>query len=366
MSDRIVNIGIIGCGGIANGKHLPALKKLPNVRMVAFCDIIPERAEKAAKEYGVPEAKVFTDYKELLKLQEIEVVHVLTPNRSHSFITVDALEAGKHVMCEKPMAINAAEAKKMVDAAKRTGKKLTIGYQNRFRPDSLYVKGECEAGTLGDIYYAKATALRRREVPTWGVFLNEYEQGGGPLIDIGTHALDLTLWTMNNYKPRFCVGTTYEKLKHIVPSGNAWGEWDPEKFTVEDAAFGFIVMENGATVLLESSWALNILDAREAVTTLCGTNAGVDMNDGVRINGIRQGRRYTLRPDLSSGGAAFYEGNANALPQDFEARQWIDAVVNDHDPIVLPEQAYVVSMILDGIYKSATTGKPVYFDEYDK
>ena len=166
MSDRIVNIGIIGCGGIANGKHLPALKKLPNVRMVAFCDIIPERAEKAAKEYGVPEAKVFTDYKELLKLQDIEVVHVLTPNRSHSFITVDALEAGKHVMCEKPMAINAAEAKKMVEAAKRTGKKLTIGYQNRFRPDSLYVKGECEAGTLGDIYYAKATALRRREVPT--------------------------------------------------------------------------------------------------------------------------------------------------------------------------------------------------------
>ena len=135
MSDRIVNIGIIGCGGIANGKHLPALKKLPNVRMVAFCDIIPERAEKAAKEYGVPEAKVFTDYKEMLKLQDIEVVHVLTPNRSHSFITVDALEAGKHVMCEKPMAINAAEAKKMVEAAKRTGKKLTIGYQNRFRPE---------------------------------------------------------------------------------------------------------------------------------------------------------------------------------------------------------------------------------------
>lgn len=120
--DRIVKIGIIGCGGIANGKHLPALKKLPNVQMVAFCDIIKEKAEQAAKVYGTPDAKVFTDYHDILKMDDIEVVHVLTPNRSHSFITVDALEAGKHVMCEKPMAINAEEAKKMVDAAKRTGK----------------------------------------------------------------------------------------------------------------------------------------------------------------------------------------------------------------------------------------------------
>ncbi|HBL85223.1 MAG: oxidoreductase [Clostridiales bacterium GWF2_38_85] len=360
-SDK-VRIGIIGCGGIANGKHLPALKTLPNVNMVAFCDLIIEKAEKAKVEYGTADAKVYTDYKKLLEDKTIDVIHVLTPNRSHSFISVDALEAGKHVCCEKPMAINAEEAKKMVEAAKRTGKKLTIGYQNRQRPDSLFVKGEVENGTLGDIYYAKATALRRREVPTWGVFLNEYEQGGGPLIDIGTHALDLTLWTMNNYKPKYCVGTTYKKLGNIVPSGNAWGEWDKEQFTVEDAAFGFIVMENGATILLESSWALNILDAREAVTTLCGTLGGIDMNDGVRINGIRQGRRYVLKPDLASGGAAFYEGVGNMKPEDREAMLWIDAVVNDKTPFVTPEQAYTVSLILDGIYKSAKTGQPVYFN----
>ena len=141
----MVKIGIIGCGGIANGKHMPALKKLANVEMVAFCDIIEEKAVKAAREFGVPGAKVFTDYKELLKEQDIDVVHVLTPNKQHSFITVDALEAGKHVMCEKPMAINSAEAKKMIDAAKRTGKKLTIGYQNRFRPECLYLKKVCES-----------------------------------------------------------------------------------------------------------------------------------------------------------------------------------------------------------------------------
>ncbi len=179
-----LRIGIIGCGGIANGKHMPALKRQPNAEMVAFCDIIEERAIKAKADYGTPDAKVYTDYHKLLEDKTIDIVHVLTPNRWHSPITCDALEAGKHVMCEKPMAINSVEALKMVETAKRTGKKLTIGYQNRQRADSLYLKKEALDGTFGDIYYAKATAIRRRAVPTWGVFLNEFEQGGGPLIDI--------------------------------------------------------------------------------------------------------------------------------------------------------------------------------------
>ncbi len=353
---QLIKVGIIGCGGIANGKHMPALKKVKDCEMVAFCDIIPERAEKAARDYGTPDAKVFTDYKELLKLADVDVVHVCTPNRSHSFITVDALESGKHVMCEKPMAINSEEAKKMLDAAKRTGKKLTIGYQSRFRDDSVFMKQEADEGTFGDIYYAKATALRRRAVPTWGVFLNEYEQGGGPLIDIGTHALDLTLWMMNNYKPKYCVGTTYHKLNKDTNQGNAWGNWDPDKFTVEDSAFGFVVMENGATIVLESAWALNTLDVREAVTTLCGTQAGADMNDGLRINGIRKGRQYVFKPSFEAGGAAFFDGNKNESPADREERLWIEAIRNNTDPITLPEQAYCVTRILEGIYTSAKTG----------
>ena len=364
MAERKVRIGIIGCGGIANGKHMPSLKKVPEAEMVAFCDLIEERAIKAAKDYGTADAKVYTDYKELLKDETIEVVHVLTPNRAHSFITVDALNAGKHVMCEKPMAINSEEAMKMINAAKANGKKLTIGYQNRQRPDSLYLKQEADQGTFGDIYYAEAIAIRRRAVPTWGVFINEYEQGGGPLIDIGTHALDLTLWTMNNYKPKYCVGTTYHKLNNLPKEeqGNAWGPWDSEKYTAEDCAFGFIVMEDGATINLKASWAINMLDPREAITTVAGTKAGGDMLDGVRINGIRNGRQYTLKPDLSSGGAAFYEGNKNESMADREARLWIDAVVNDKDPVVLPEQALVVTQILEGIYTSAKTGEIYRFD----
>ncbi len=360
--DRIVKIGIIGCGGIANGKHMPSLKKIKNVQMVAFCDIIEERAVKAAEEYGVEGAKIYTDYKELLKDRDIEVVHVCTPNRSHAFISIDAMEAGKHVMCEKPMAKTYKEAKEMLDASERTGMKLTIGYQSRWRADSLYLKKMCEDGELGEIYYGKAIALRRRAVPTWGVFLNEYEQGGGPLIDIGTHALDLTLWMMDNYKPKMVVGTTFEKLKNQKDCGNAWGDWDPKKFTVEDAAFGFIVMENGATIMLESSWALNIRNPKEAITMICGTEGGADMFDGLNINFIKNGRQCILKPDLTAGGVAFYDGDGDEDPSVLEARAWLDAVVNDHEPCTKASQALVVTQILEAIYESAKTGKPVYFD----
>ncbi len=354
--NKIIRVGIIGCGGIANGKHMPALAGIEGVQMVAFCDVVFERAEDAAKKFGTPDAKVYTDYKELLEDETIDTVHVCTPNRSHSFITVDALEAGKHVMCEKPMAINSAEAQKMLDAAKRTGKKLSIGYQNRNTPEAQFLKAEAQKGTFGDIYYAKATALRRRAVPTWGVFLNEEEQGGGPLIDIGTHALDLTLWIMDNYKPKYCVGTAYHKLNKDTNTGNAWGDWDPDKFTVEDSAFGFIVMENGATIVVESAWALNTLDVREAKTTLCGTLAGGDMDNGVQVNSIINGRQCVTTANLQAGGVAFNEGKKNLGNADLEARRWIDAIRNDTEPYVLPEQALTVTRILEGIYESARTG----------
>ncbi|MBQ6266038.1 MAG: Gfo/Idh/MocA family oxidoreductase [Clostridia bacterium] len=356
-----LKVGIIGCGGIANGKHMPAIAKIKEVEMVAFCDIIEERAVKAAKKFGVEGAKVYTDYKELLADESIVAVHVCTPNRSHSFITIDALEAGKHVMCEKPMAKTYAEAKAMYEASVRTGKKLTIGYQSRWRGDSLYLKQCCEDGMFGEIYYARALALRRRAVPTWGVFLNEYEQGGGPLIDIGTHALDLTLWLMDNYKPKMVVGTKYKKLGDQKNAGNAWGDWDPEKYTVEDSAFGFVVMENGATVSVESSWALNIADPCEASTLICGVNGGADMLHDLRLNYVRNGRQVIEKPSFDAGGVAFYEGSSDD-PSDLECCAFYDAVINDKPVRTKPEQAMVVTQILEAIYESAATGKPVYIN----
>ncbi|MBC1778342.1 Gfo/Idh/MocA family protein [Listeria booriae] len=356
-----LKIGIIGCGGIANGKHMPSLKSVSEVEMVAFCDIVEERAVKAKADFGDANASVYTDYKELLADKTIDVIHVCTPNISHAEISIAAMEAGKHVMCEKPMAKSTEEAQSMIDASKKTGKKLTIGYQNRFRKDSQFLQEVCANNELGEIYYAKAKAIRRRAVPTWGVFLDEEAQGGGPLIDIGTHALDLTLWMMDNYKPKYVVGNAYHKLSQRENAANAWGPWDPSKFTVEDSAFGFITMENGATIVLESSWALNTLDVGEAMTALCGTEGGADMENGLRINGESHSQMYEKQIQLEAGGVDFYDGTGDD-PAELEAQQWIDSILNNTDPVVKPEQALVVTQILEAIYESSQTGKPVFFN----
>lgn len=359
-----LKIGIIGCGGIAYGKHLPALAKQGDkAELVAFCDIELERAQKAAAEFGTENAAVGTDYKVMLADSSIDVVHVLTPNISHARITIEALEAGKHVMCEKPMAINSKEAQSMVDAAKRTGKKLTIGYQNRFRPDSLALYEACRTGDMGEVYMAKAHAVRRRGVPTWGVFMDLEQQGGGPLIDIGTHALDLALWTMDNYKPNLVVGSVFHKLKD-KPDGNIFGPWKPEEFKVEDSAFGYIKMENGATIMLEAAWALNMLDTKEAQVTLFGTEAGAEMFgdawDGkgtITFNTVKYGQQLETHTS-AEGGVAFYEGESLNMGE-LEAKMWLEAILEDKDPVVLPEQALVVTQILEAIYQSARTGESV-------
>ena len=366
-----LKIGFIGCGGIANQKHFPGMSQQTEyVDMCAFCDLIPERAEKAAKEYGTPDAKVYTDYHELLADPTIDAVHVLTPNIAHCEITIAALEAGKHVLCEKPMAATEADAKKMLEARDRTGKMLTIGYQYRHFPVNQVAKAVVDDGWLGDIYYAEATYLRRRGVPTWGVFTDKSKQGGGPLIDIGTHALDITLWMMDNYEVESVTGSVFEKLGHMKEAtvGNMFGPWDPEKYEVEDSAFGFIKMKNGATIFLESAWAINLRESREASCTLCGTKAGAEIIGGMSkaegeydlvFNKTDYGQ--LTEETLSPGGTiAFFEGSSDK-PEEVECKQWLEAILNDGEPLVKPEQAFTVTKILDNIYKSAAQGKEIKF-----
>ncbi len=356
MKNGKLQIGFIGCGGIANQKHLPSLVKFPDLcELVAFCDILPERAKKAADKYGAPHAKTYTDYTEMLKDEKIDVVHVLTPNVMHSPMTVAALEAGKHVLCEKPMAHTYADAKKMLDASKKSGKKLTIGYQNRFRDEVIALRKAVDSGFLGDVYFAKAHAVRRRAVPTWGVFPNKALQGGGPLIDIGTHALDLTLWMMGNYKPASVSGSVFWKMADKFEA-NVFGPWDPKTFEVEDSAFGFIKMENGATIYLEAAWALNTTDAKEAATTLCGTEGGAEIKGGMGapyrlvLNTTKYGKMID-EEIAGAGGVAYFEGRSGD-PGTLEAEQWLKAVIHDTQPLVLPEQAIVVTQVLEAIYKS--------------
>lgn len=360
--DTKLKVAIIGCGGIGLQKHLPALMQVEAVEVVAFCDLVEERALAGKAKFGSSEANVYTDYKTMLAEEELDVVHVCTPNATHAELSIDALNAGNHVMCEKPMAKTAAEGRAMIEAAKANGKKLTIGYQNRFRKDSQYLHQICQDGELGEIYNAKAHAVRRRAVPTWGVFLDEEAQGGGPLIDIGTHALDLTLWMMDNYQPKYVVGNTYHKLSDTKDAANAFGSWDPEEFTVEDSAFGYIVMENGASIYLEASWALNSLKTGEAKTSLHGTKGGADMDNGLTINGEDHGLLFDKQIIVDPGSVDFFEGEEHD-PEVAEAEQWIQAILTDTDPVVLPEQALVVTEILEAIYESAKSGQPVFLNK---
>ncbi len=365
-----LKIGVIGCGGIANQKHFPALKKNADLNeIVAFCDIIEERAQTAAKEYGTPDARVYTDYKDLLADPDVEVVHICTPNVSHSEIAIAAFAAKKHVYCEKPMSHSPEEAQKMVDAWKESGMQFTVGYQNRFRKDVQNLHKSCEKGDLGEIYYGKAHAVRRRAVPTWGVFPNKALQGGGPLIDIGTHALDITLWCMDNYDVDSVTGSVFYKLGHLpqATEGNIFGPWDPETYEVEDSAMGYIKMKNGAAIALEASWALNVLESKEASTTLCGTLAGAEVRSGMSYQVpeviYNRGRNGELMEERVSavGGVAYFGGGGDEEGV-IDCRQWLEAVQNGTEPLVKPEQALMVTKILDAIYCSARENKEIKFE----
>ena len=358
---RKLKVGIIGCGGIALQKHLPALSELSELCEIhSFCDLIPQRAEDAKARYGNSESSIHLDYRDLLGDESIDVVHVLTPNTSHRPITVDAFAAGKHVLCEKPMAATYSDALLMMDAWRRSGKQFTIGYQNRFRPEVWSLKQGCDQGKLGEIYFAKAHAIRRKAVPTWGVFMDKEKQGGGPLIDIGTHALDMTLWMMGNYEPVSVMGSVYRKLSDQV-DGNLFGPWDPKTYDVEDSAFGFIKMRNGATVFLEASWILNVAKSREASTTLCGSRAGAEiLKNQVHYYSSENGLLLDQQnPDV--GEVAYFGGRPLSVGRR-EAESWLLSILRNSQPVVVPDQALVVTRILEAIYESAREGREIRFE----
>ena len=370
-----LKVGFIGCGGIANGKHFPGMEQQSELaEMVAFCDLVKERAERAATKYGTPNAKVYTDYRELLADKSIDAVFVLTPNVSHAEITCAALESGKHVLCEKPMAATEADAKKMLEARDKSGKLLTIGYQYRHFPVNQVAKKTIDGGWLGDIYYAEALYLRRRGVPTWGVFTDKSKQGGGPLIDIGTHALDLTLFLMNNYEPQYVVGTSFEKLGRTLDPEHQGqtrrdmtpDAWDPNTYEVEDLAVGQIKMKNGAVIDLKASWALNMAEDAgafgDAKVKLCGMKGGLDTHTGVvRLNHVVAGQlaMTTIGKKVEAYIPGFTGGKP---PVSLEHQIFVEAILGKRDLFVTADQAYVVTKILDAIYQSSKTNKPVYFD----
>lgn len=347
-----VKIGVIGTGGIANAQHLPGYALIPDeCEIYALCDIDPEALAKTAAKY--PNAKTFSDHKQMLELDELDGVSVCTPNYAHHECTINALKAGKNVLCEKPIAMNAVQAKEMVDTARGAGKILQVGYNTRFLPYSQLLKKYIESGELGDIYYARAQALRIRGIPGWGVFIDKEKNGGGPLIDIGVHIIDLTLWLMGHPKPIAASGVTYQKFGKRDDVVGFMGQWDHSKFTVEDFAAAIIRLENGATITLESSFVAN-LKKETFTTTLCGTEGGAEFSpwdsDSLTLTQERHRSLINFEPQIPRKMLNSHHA---------EMAAFVECVRDGKEPLVTGEHGLAVAQIMDAIYKSAELGREV-------
>ncbi|SDD42567.1 Predicted dehydrogenase [Paenibacillus sp. UNCCL117] len=350
---QVIRMGIVGAGNIFRAAHVKTLLEHPEVELVAVCDINPERAEAVAAEYGI--SSFYTDYRELLKRDDIDAVDICTSNLFHSEISIAALQAGKHVFCEKPDAVNPEEAQKMADAAKASGKVLMTMRNNRFNPSSQYLKRFIEEGHMGEMYTGRCGWLRRRGIPGKGGWFTTKElSGGGPLIDLGVHYIDLTMWLMGNPKPVSVSGATYTKFANNEIADSVHSSFGEKKadgtFDVEDLATGFIRFENGATLQIEFSWASNVGEEMTFIE-IRGTKAGFSLKKGeLQIFSESAGQLTNMAP--------VFKGTPPSAHGE-HLKHFIDVVQKRAEPIILPEHGVDMIKILSAIYKSAETGREV-------
>ena len=357
MSQRL-KIGVVGNGGIS-GVHLRAYSLNPRAEIYALCDINPDRANHRGDEYGVPAERRFTDVNEMLKAcPELDAVSVCTWNAAHAPCAIAALNAGKHVLCEKPMSMNVEEAKAMQAAAQKSGKLLMIGFVRRFGNDCAVLKDFIDNGYFGDIYYAKATYLRRKGCPG-GWFGDKSRSGGGPLIDLGVHVIDLCRYLMGNHKPVSVYGATFDKLgdrkevKGMLGYVSQTREGEPI-FNVEDLATAMIRFDNGSVLHIEASFSLNI-EKDEGKIELFGTKAGAKLDPELTIYSEMNG--YMTNVTLSQPTALSFDGLFEN-----EVNHFIDCILTGRPCRNPADDGVTLMKILTGIYKSAEIGHEVIID----
>jgi len=352
MSSKL-RLGAVGIGGIFNACHAPTWLNHPEVDLVAVCDIIPEKAHKFAAAHGIKHA--VTDYRDLVKL-DLDAVDVCTPNLFHSEIAVAALEAGKHVITEKPDAINTSEARRMATAARCAGKTLMAMRNNRFTPHFQFLKQYVADGHMGDLYAGRVGWIRRRGIPGRGGWFTTKElSGGGPLIDLGVHFLDLALWLMGNPSPKTLSASTFARfVDSAAPADSVNASFGEAKaagtFDVEDLAIGFARFSNGAALQLEFSWASNI-DEETVFLELRGSKAGfMFRNWKLTLFTEAGGTLVDVTPKLAK---MKFEQHAAFL------RHFVDVVQGRTEPILRPEHGVDMIALLSGLYASAEQGREV-------
>jgi len=346
-----VKVAIIGTGSISNF-HMLGYKNLENVEVIAACDINKKRAEDFAEKYNIP--NVFTDYNEMLKMEEIDAVSVTTWNNIHASASIAALKAGKHVFCEKPLALNAVQAQEMVDAAKKSDKILMVGFVRRFGDNTKALKDFIDNGDLGKIYYAKTGCLRKWGNPG-GWFSDKKRSGGGPVIDLGVHIIDLVRYLAG--KPK-AVAVTASTFSHIgmkpgVKGISKYNSADYDEFNdVEDCAAALIKFDNDMTLFFETSWVQNIKDDL-LYLEIYGDKAGAQMEPELELYENKGNYLTHVKPAMEPDGSGF-EHNFRE-----ETKHFIDCITNGTKCLNPGEDGVELMKILDAIYESARTGQEV-------
>ncbi|QUH30261.1 Gfo/Idh/MocA family protein [Vallitalea guaymasensis] len=349
-----VKVGIIGAGNISE-LHVQGYKKLPHVELVAVCDLDKEKAEEYAAKHDIP--NIFTDYNEMLKMKDLDAVSVTTWNNSHAPISIAAMKAGKDVLCEKPLAMNADEAQKMVDTSKETNKLLMVGFVRRFEKNANYIKETIENDELGNVYYAKTGYMRKWGNPG-GWFCDKKRSGGGPVIDLGVHVIDLISYLTGKPKAVSVMASTFEHLglKPYIKGISKYNAKDYDKDNpfcdVEDSATALIKYDNGMTLSIETSWVLHTKEDNNYLM-LYGDKAGVKMEPELEFykehNDYFVEERPIVKEETDKFSAIFQR----------ETAHFIDCIVNNTECRNPGEDGVAIMKILDAIYESAKSGHEV-------
>ena len=357
-------IGVGVCGAGIGQFHIEAYQEIAGVEVLALAGPDTTRCAAVARACSVP--RVVSDYRDMLAMPDIQAVSVCVPNKYHATLAVDALNAGKHVLCEKPLAINGDEAQCIVDAARANNRILMVGFNNRFAAHSIALKALIDADHLGPIYYARAGWLRRHGIPGFGGwFTTKTVAGGGALIDIGIHALDLALYYMGYPEPVSVVGSTYHEFgprgAGIRHGQQAWDLEMTNTFDVEDLAVGMIRFATGATLLVEASWASHIEHDEDFFVHLLGRQGGArvlipnyDTSDSVRVFTEVAGQPVDIAPRITGDSVKYLYGR--------ETRHFIECIRAGVETLASGEQGLRLMRIVDALYESAATGSQVILD----
>ncbi len=354
-SEKTWRVGMIGAGTIVQVGHIPRFSAIPNVEVVAVVDVNEARARIVAEEAGIP--NVFSDYNQMLAEVKPNVVVVATPNTFHKKMAIDALNAGAHVLCEKPLALTYADAKEMMDVAAANHRVLTVGTHYRWTAPVRAAKAHVDSGFFGEIYAARTVWHRRSGIPGYGSwFTNKDLAGGGSLLDIGIHALDRALYLMGYPQPVTVSGATFAKFG---PRGMGLGGWGVDRqpgsanarFDVDDLTWGFIRFDNGAVLQFQVSWAVNM--PTQFQTELFGTTGGASVGDkdAVELYTNMNGQDVTIQPDIAASVANSY----GRLIENFVRHLDGDATAE----IITPREALIAVQIIEGLLRSAETGQEV-------